>query len=37
MAMNAARMDHSLKPAYLVYQTLTIAAMLLLLYSLWAF
>ncbi len=37
MAMNAARMDHTLQPAYLVYQTLTIAAMLLLLCSLWAF
>ncbi len=37
MAMNAAQMDHSLQPAYLVYQILTIAAMLLLLCSLWAF
>jgi len=37
MAMNAARMGHPLQPADLVYQTLTIAAMLLLLCSLWVF
>ena len=37
LPVQASRADHSGQPADLVYQTVTIAAMLLLLGSLWVF
>ena len=37
LPVQVSRMDHTRQPADLVYQTVTIAAMLLLLGSLWLF